>query len=74
MSVIIYSKIDCPWCVKAKKLLTDNGYEYNEIIISKTDRKDFDSVCNGARTVPQILIDGVLIGGHDDLVRYLNAD
>ena len=68
--VDIYSKDNCPFCVKAKVLLDDNGY--TEIKVGEDiDREDFLTKFPGHKTVPQIVIDGEHIGGHDDLVKWL---
>ena len=54
---------NCPWCVKAKKLLDLKGVEYEEI------HGKFD----GWLTVPYIEIDGRVIGGFTELARYLRS-
>jgi glutaredoxin 3 len=66
--IIIYSKKDCPNCVKAKALAKD----YTEAIIGEDiSREDFMILFPEARTVPQIIIDGKHIGGYTELVEYL---
>ena len=66
--VIVYSKSYCPYCVKAKSLLSslDIDYETIEVVDDETS-KQFAKATNGARTVPQIIINGKLVGGFDDL-------
>ena len=69
-TVEIFSKDNCPYCVKAKALLDDNGY--TEIKVGEgIDREDFLAKFPGHKTVPQIIIDGKHIGGHDELVKWL---
>ncbi|MCK6418864.1 MAG: glutaredoxin 3 [Alphaproteobacteria bacterium] len=65
----IYTKDVCPYCVRAKTLLQAKGAAYTEYNISKDDaaREQMLIRSNGARTVPQIFIDGQHIGGSDDL-------
>ena len=70
----ILTKPDCPYCIKAKKYLTEVGISYEEISISNKDvtSKTLRAIAN-AETVPQIFIDGKHIGGSDDLASYLKA-
>jgi glutaredoxin len=83
MKIDVYSKIDCPYCVKAKDLLKSHGLSYREFIISAgmgekplmenqqyITRTDFLENNPGAKTVPQVWIDGVLIGGYDKLSAH----
>jgi glutaredoxin 3 len=67
-TVIIYSKADCPYCVWAKKLLTDKKVDYTEIRIDLDETKREEMIkLSGRRTVPQIFINSQAIGGFDDL-------
>lgn len=69
-TVEIFSKDNCPYCVKAKALLDDNGYtEYK--VGEDISRDDFFAKFPGHTTVPQIVINGEHIGGHDNLVKWL---
>ncbi|WP_053981581.1 glutaredoxin 3 [Marinagarivorans algicola] len=68
MSVVMYSKQYCPFCVMAKRLLDSKGVEFKEISV------DNDPVMmkkmmadSGQRTVPQIWIGSTHVGGYDDL-------
>jgi glutaredoxin len=67
--VVVYSKVDCPWCVKAKDYLNQHNVKYEEIIISKNDLKDFKVKCPDKKTVPQILFEDKMIGGYTDLIQ-----
>jgi len=74
--VKVYSTASCPFCVKAKQLLEKWNIPYEEFRID-TDpaaRREFTVVTNGARTVPQILIDGVCIGGFTELTELHMED
>ena len=67
--VEIYSTAVCPYCVRAKQLLDNKGVSYEEIRIDQ-DPSQFETMlkrCDGRRSVPQILINDVAIGGFDDL-------
>ena len=73
MKAIVWSKEKCPMCVQAKTLLNSKNVEYEERIVGVDWTKEqlLEQVPN-ARSVPQILIDGKLIGGHVELRNYLN--
>ena len=73
--VLVWSRDLCPYCVKAKNLLTMKGIEYEERNISAGvwTREQLLESCPEARTVPQIVIDGVVIGGYDQLKEYFKA-
>ena len=67
--VKIYSKTRCPYCVKAKEWFDGNNVAYEEILLDQPTpflKESFKKDAPGARTVPQIIIDGELIGGYND--------
>ena len=59
----------CPYCAKAKRLLTAKGQIWAEIdvIADPKRRAEMRDRASGRNTVPQIFIDGQHIGGCDDL-------
>lgn len=67
--VEIYTKWGCPYCVRAKALLDGKGVAYAEydITLGGPKKAELAARVPGARTVPQILIDGAAIGGCDEL-------
>ncbi len=65
----IYSTAMCPYCIAAKNLLQSKGLAWREVRID-TDvaaRREMLQRAPGARTVPQIFINNVLVGGFDQL-------
>ncbi|MDG1751453.1 MAG: glutathione peroxidase [Thalassotalea sp.] len=69
-AITIFSKPDCPFCKKAKALLTEKGLKFEALEIGKeTSLSTLKAVAN-AETVPQIFIDGKLIGGSEALENY----
>jgi len=68
--VEIYTKMFCPYCVRAKRLLTDKGVTFEEIDITMggPQRAEMIQRANGRTTVPQIFIGETHVGGSDDLV------
>jgi glutaredoxin len=74
MKAIVWSKNHCPYCDQAKALLTLKGIDYEERNINNGwDREDLLAAVPGARTVPQIFIDDVLIGGFNELRQHLQG-
>ena len=68
--VKVYSTGSCMFCMKAKSMLDKWQIEYEETRIDQDQSamKEFVEKTNGARTVPQIFVEGKLIGGYTDLV------
>jgi alkyl hydroperoxide reductase subunit F len=71
--IILYTREWCPYCAKAKALLQSKDIEWQEfdLTLNKPLQREMLER-TGQRSVPQILMDGQLIGGYDDLAR-LNA-
>jgi len=68
MKAIIWSKYHCPYCDQAKALLTQKGIEFEERKIGDGfTREELLEAVPTARTVPQIFLDGELIGGFNEL-------
>ena len=73
--VEIYTKMFCPYCVRAKRLLDGKGVEYAEydITMGGPQRAEMIQRADGRTTVPQIFIGDVHVGGSDDLLRLTVA-
>ena len=73
--VEIYTKAFCGFCHRAKRLLQDKGVEFTEYDISMGGEKRDEMMARkpDARTVPQIFIDDVSIGGSDELAAMDRA-
>ena len=70
MSVLIYSTARCGYCVRAKAWFESKNISYDEIVLDNQEAiAKFKDDCPGATTVPQILVDGELIGGYDTLME-----
>jgi glutaredoxin 3 len=67
-SVTIYTTPGCPFCRRAKMLLTSKRVDYEEIDVSNTGpRKAMIERSGGRTSVPQIFIGLKHVGGCDDL-------
>jgi glutaredoxin-like protein len=71
--VSLFAKIGCPFCAKAKELLKNQGIEYEEIVLGQDASMRSLRAMTGAMTVPQVFIDGKLIGGSEALAAYFEA-
>ena len=76
MKAVVWSKYNCPFCDQAKSLLTLKGIEFEERKIGDGyTREDLLEEVPAARTVPQIFLDGELVGGFTELKKRLeNVD
>jgi glutaredoxin 3 len=65
----IYTKLFCPFCMRAKRLLRRKGVSFEEVDVTMkpTARAAIRARAGGAYTVPQIFIDGQHIGDCDRL-------
>jgi len=85
MQAEIYTKTNCPYCVRAKNLLTERGIKYKEYMLSpgfneETLGTDQFYVTKAtllerypeAKTVPQIWLDDEHIGGYTELAAYFS--
>ena len=72
MKAIVWSKYHCPYCDQAKALLTSKVIVFEEKKIGDGYTKEelLEAVPN-ARTVPQIFLDGELVGGFTELKQKL---
>ncbi|MCC7049547.1 MAG: glutaredoxin 3 [Alphaproteobacteria bacterium] len=67
--VEIYSSMFCGYCAHAKALLARKGVTFEEVDVMEHPerRAEMRNRAGGRNTVPQIFIDGVHVGGSDDL-------
>ena len=72
MEIIIYSKNNCVFCTKAKHLVKTLGLEYTVKKMEEFDSPQamLEDIGKQVRTMPQIKIDGKLVGGYNQLVEY----
>jgi len=68
--VAIFTREGCGFCAKAKELLTQLGYDYAEVPLPHTTRSKVVGAVTGAKTVPQIFINGRHLGGLEALEDF----
>ncbi|WP_412057605.1 glutaredoxin 3 [Bartonella sp. DGB2] len=67
MSITIYTRPGCPYCIKARDLLDKKKAVYEDIDASTDLRAQMVKRANGRNTFPQIFIGDLHVGGCDDL-------
>lgn len=66
--VTVYTTTPCPWCERAKALLRKKGLEFEEINMARDPEGRQRLVeLTGMMTFPQVIIDGRVVGGYDQL-------
>ena len=74
MIVEIYSKPACPFCVQAQNLAEQKGYEDTYKMLDEDfTREELFETFPGARTFPQIIVDGEKIGGFTDFKAMVDS-
>jgi glutaredoxin 3 len=65
----IYTTPLCPYCWRAKRLLSSRGLPFSEVDLWQESGRRAEMIerAGGRTTVPQLFIDGRAIGGSDEL-------
>ena len=68
-NILMYSSSYCPYCINAEKLLFEKGFDITEKILVDKNPEELKKMMKitGKRTVPQIFIDKIYIGGFEEL-------
>lgn len=73
--VKMYSSAWCPFCIQAKRLLTEKGIDFDEIVVDGQPQLRAQMMQeSGRHTVPQIWIGNTHVGGCDDLFTLHRAN
>ncbi len=69
MQLVVYTMVNCPYCLQAKQLLTDRGVPFKEILVAENDDAMWIELFekSGMKTMPQIFNGEELIGGYTEL-------
>lgn len=66
--VVVYTTNYCPYCVRAKALLTQKKAAFREVNVEdRQDLRDWLVERSGQRTVPQVFVNGRSLGGFTDI-------
>ena len=70
-AIRVYTTTYCPFCSRAKELLRAKGVLFQEMDVTGDDaaRVQLTEMSGGQRTVPQIFIGDLHVGGYSDLAR-----
>ena len=73
--VEIYTTTYCPFCTRAKSLLKSKNIAFVEIDVTEDDalRAKMIELSGGRRSVPEIFINGKIVGGFDELKALNDA-
>jgi glutaredoxin 3 len=63
----------CPFGLRAKQMLEESGYDIDDRLLRTRQEVDEFEADQQVDTTPLIFIDGELVGGSDDLERFLQA-
>jgi glutathione-dependent peroxiredoxin len=64
--VFMIGRPGCAHCARARKLLTDHGLAFDEVLATPRNLR----AATGKSTTPQIFIDGKYVGGADELEKH----
>jgi glutaredoxin-like protein len=73
LDVTVFSREGCPFCVRAKGLLRDAGIEFDELVLNRDFAESTIRAVSGKATVPQIFVNGELIGGTEELESWMST-
>jgi len=74
MKATVYTGPSCTWCDRVKTLLKDNNYTIEEIQMNGVALEDLQTKFNKViRTVPQVIIDDIFIGGYHEVEAYMKG-
>jgi glutaredoxin len=70
--IIIFGKPACPSCTKAKQLCEMRNYDYEYKELGKDFEREYIlDEFPGARTFPQIVVNGQKVGGYEQFTKYI---
>ena len=70
----VIARENCIYCRLAIRLLEEKGLKFELLMLGVDfEREEFESLAPGAKTFPQILVNGVSIGGYEDLLEKIDS-
>ena len=73
MHIRLYTSAWCAYCKRAKALLEQHGFDYEEIEIDGDDRCCRLQELTGGTSVPQVIVNGEPIGGYEELLGLVQS-
>lgn len=71
LNVTVFSRDGCPFCVKAKEALRNAGIGFEELVLNRDYTEQTLRAVSNAATVPQVFVDGKLIGGSESVLAWV---
>jgi glutaredoxin len=71
--VLMLARHGCPYCAKAKSMLEEHGVRFDAVYLGDELTMQGVKAASGEARVPQVFVDGKLIGGSDKLAEFLGA-
>jgi glutathione-dependent peroxiredoxin len=71
--VLVLARHGCPYCERAKKLLTERGIPFDALYLGDELTMQGVKAASGGSTVPQVFVSGKLVGGSDQLAEFLST-
>ncbi len=73
-NLTVIARDNCIYCRLATRLLEEKGLPFELLMLGVDfEREEFEELVPGAKTFPQILVNGVSIGGYEDLLERVNS-
>jgi glutaredoxin-like protein len=72
LDVTVFTRPGCEYCIRAKGMLHDANIAFEELVLNRDYTDRTLRAVAAADTVPQVFINGVLIGGSEDLEAFLS--
>lgn len=71
MTIIVYTTKNCPYCKNLKEFLEKKALRYREVDAGTPEiRRVLVRKAQGRKTVPQVFIGDLHVGGYDDLMQF----
>jgi glutaredoxin len=72
MTVVVYTKPGCPSCDSVKSYLRGRNITFDEMVVGQDiTREELLERMPGIQTVPQVIIDGHVVGGYESTRQFL---
>ncbi|KPC52862.1 glutathione peroxidase [Amantichitinum ursilacus] len=71
--VVVFTKVGCGFCAKAKEQLSAAGYDFVEVPLDNKVRGKVLGALAGKVTAPQVFVNGKLIGGSEEVAKFVAA-
>ena len=73
-NLTVIARENCIYCRLAIRLLEAKGLKFELLMLGVDfERKELESLAPGAKTFPQIMVNGVSIGGYEDLLEKVDS-